>query len=135
MTKTLRIPRDVVTFREAGDDFSYHLAIKANQRLTAATAARLAQLVGYAWRQHIRGENLGDYQRVGHDKIVFWNADTTKTVRDDLDDAWFDFLEGLDEIVQYGSPMRTTNRMGPGTAGTRLIEGLGAGFAVEVYAA
>lgn len=135
MATSLLVPRDTVRFTDVitlGAPESYHLAVKVNFRLNKTTAEQLADIVRYAWRAWFRAESLGDYVQHGHNTIVFWSADSTKSVRDDLGEAWFDFLEALEEMVVEGTPVRKTNRTGP--KGTRAVEGFGAGTVVTVLA-
>ncbi len=137
MSKTITIPRKKDLFTEVtalNGSWSRALAVKASKRLTKAERERLAQIVGYAWRAFMRAENLATYERQGHDKIVFWQADTTKTVRDDVTDGWRDFLATLPRMVREGTPVRKTDRAGANTKGTRLVEGLGSDVTVTVYA-
>lgn len=82
--------------------------------------------LGYALRQTIAGESLSD--PVSIDQTPFFIGieyfyDATKTRRDDPD-----FLEAFDlaeKMIREGTPIRTTNRAGEGTQGTRLVEGIG----------
>jgi hypothetical protein len=57
----------------------------------------------------------------------------TKSSRDDLGMGLEDFEEALPQILSEGSPIRKTDRSGPGTKGTRLVEGFGADLAAEIY--
>ncbi len=130
-TETILVPVDTVRFHKideskgvfAGDP--YALRVQVAKRLTKPEVEKLGQIVGYAWAQHVRGERLTTVKRHGHSAVVFFSADSTKSVRDDIGEAWSDFLENLPRMVREGSPIRTTNRKGPGTKGTRLVDGLG----------
>ncbi len=137
MSKTITIPRERERFTEVTaltGSWSHTLAVKVSKRLTKPEGDRLAQIVGYAWRAFMRAESLGAYYQHGHDKIVFWQADTTKTVRDDVTEGWRDFLATLPRMVREGTPIRKTDRAGANTKGTRLVEGLGPDVTVTVYA-
>ena len=133
MTKreSILVPRDVQRFHRIDESKGifagepYALRVQVGVRLTNAQAQTLQQIVGYAWAQHVRGERLAPGQRHGHSAVVFFSADSTKSVRDDLGEAWGDFVDSLPTMVREGSPVRTTNRAGAGTRGTRLVEGLG----------
>lgn len=90
-----------------------------------------AGALGYALREIIRGEDLGEPERIrfkvhpkrGPVTVARLFYDSTKTRSDDPDTA-----EAFARAARYiaeGSPIRKTNRAGQGTAGTRLVEGLG----------
>jgi hypothetical protein len=130
-TETILVPRDVTRFHKIDESRGvfagtpYAVRVQVGKRLTNAEVEQLGQIIGYAWAQHIRGERLGAVQRHGHSAVVFHNADSTKSVRDDLGEAWDDFVCDLPLMVKNGTPVRMTNRKGPGTKGTRLVNGLG----------
>lgn len=130
-TETILVPVDTIRFHKIDESKGvfagepYALRVQVGKRLTNAQVDQLGQIVGYAWAQHVRGERLGQAKRHGHSAVVFFSADSTKSVRDDIGEAWDDFLADLPGMVRDGSPIRTTNRKGPGTRGTRLVEGLG----------
>lgn len=70
----------------------------------------------------LRGEwwdGAGEEVVPGH--LFIFSVDTTKIGRDDAPDAWGEFRHWLSE----GSPIRTTDRAGAGTKGTRKYAGLG----------
>lgn len=84
--------------------------------------------LGYALRQILAGESLSDpYNTVTNytDGVitVVYSYDSTKSQRDDPDFATaFDLAA---QYIQWGTPIRTTNRAGANTKGTKLIEGVG----------
>lgn len=97
--------------------------------LTDAQVYQAAGCIGYALRQVIRGEDLsepGKTSRKGKSgkTIVRFAYDVTKTQSDDVDAGEAFELAAL--YVREGSPIRTTDRKGAGTRGTRLCEGIGA---------
>jgi hypothetical protein len=57
----------------------------------------------------------------GMGRLFFLNTDFTKSRHDD----WTDYINELWPLLKEGSPVRKTNRMGIGTAGTRAVVGLG----------
>lgn len=61
--------------------------------------------------------------------VWYWPCDLTKSARDDIAAE----LGDLAEFMQFGSPLRKTDRSGPGTKGTRAVAGVGAD--VQVYVA
>lgn len=99
------------------------MRFQANRELTEDEKQQFAGLIGYAYRSAVRGEPIGSPISDSPYSFVV-SADTTKSRRDDLGQALEEFEDLLPEIVQDGSPVRTTNRSGPGTEGTRLVEGL-----------
>jgi hypothetical protein len=88
--------------------------------------------VGYTYRSTIAGESIAYAFRDTPFSLVVW-ADMTKPSRDDLGMGLEDFEEALPQILSEGSPIRKTDRSGPGTKGTRLVEGFGADLAAEIY--
>src|SRR5665647_1089768 len=90
-------------------DQPYSMRIQVGTELTDAQVHHLAQLVGYDWSK-TGGERLDrPYQHL--DRLEETLADT----------------------VEHGSPIRTTDRSGPGTKGTSLVEGLGDLGGVHIY--
>lgn len=87
-----------------------------------ATLAHVEALLGYLWRGPMRGEwcdGCGVERVAGH--LFIFDLDTTKSQRDDVPDAWDAHRAWLTE----GTPVRTTDRAGAGTKGTRAHAGLG----------
>lgn len=99
----------------------YYLRFQADRPLTDAEVTRFAQIVGYAWASKVRGESLLQPVRDGEASFYLF-ADSTKSRRDDLGLAMQEFENTLSTYVYEGSPIRTTNRAGTGTKGTRLVE-------------
>jgi hypothetical protein len=98
------------------------MRLQASRPLTDEEKRRFAGLVGYAYRASVAGEPLGEPDSDSPYSFVV-SADLTKSRRDDVGIALEQFEESLAEYIQEGSPVRTTNRSGPGTMGTRLVEG------------
>lgn len=128
ITFTRHIPGDYDTFPDA----PYHIRLQFNRPITENETRKLAQLLGYSYRTTIAGESLGEpYQDTPYSFIM--DADTTKSRRDDLGMALSDFEEDYPQTLKNGSPLRTTNRAGEGTKGTRLVDGLGEDLEVNYY--
>ena len=102
----------------------YAMRFQTDRELTTDEAEQLAGLIGYHYRVTVSGESM-EYPRFETPFAMNIGADTTKSRRDDLGQALHDFEAGLPEIIRDGSPLRTTDRAGAGTKGTRLIEGFG----------
>lgn len=102
-----------------GDNFE-QIRVHLPENLREDQRERAEELVSYAARQSHRGENLGTHS---HGRIVGLGHDSTKANTS----RWHgdDFTEALEKGLDEGSPMRTTDRSGPGTKGTRAVEGLG----------
>lgn len=113
-------------------DSPYSMRIQANRTLSDEDKKRLAGLIGYNYRATVAGESLGYLESDSPYSFVI-DSDTTKSQRDDLGMALEDFHNNMNEYVQQGTPLRKTNRSGPGTANTRLVSGFGKDFAVEIY--
>lgn len=107
--------------------------VEVNRILDDEDLQRAAGCVGYAFAKNLRGESLGEPENITrqHGVTAFeCYYDSTKSRVWNVEDA-------LDEAVQFileGTPIRTTNRSGPGTKGTRLVEGVGASARVFVDA-
>lgn len=100
------------------------IAVRANRDLSDADMQRAAQLLGYGYAAHVRGERLGDPVRVDARTFAV-DIDLTKSASDDVGEAVQRLNEDLPALLVDGSPVRKTNRAGAGTAGTRLVGGLG----------
>lgn len=108
------------------------IRIQANQVLTDQDANRLAGLIGFNWKKNIAGESL-PYPTQDSPYSIILFADITKSSSDDTGIAMERFEDDMRTYVQEGSDVRKTNRSGPGTQGTRLVEGFGDEFEVEFY--
>lgn len=84
--------------------------------------AQLAALLGYIWAGPMRGEW---WEQTPHelvpDHCYIFEIDCTKSQRDDVPAAW----DELKSWIIDGTPVRLTNRAGPGTRGTRALHGVG----------
>lgn len=95
--------------------------------LTVYEVLRIAGALGYALREHIVGEELS-LPRVAiptdeNSTVLEFEYDSTKSRRSERHDA--DAFDAAREYITEGSPIRKTDRRGPGTQGTRLVEGIG----------
>lgn len=87
-----------------------------------APLARVESILGYLWAGPMAGEwfpGEGVALIPGH--VFTFALDTTKSQRDDVPAAW----EAHRHWLIDGSPVRKTDRSGPGTRGTRACAGLG----------
>lgn len=101
------------------------MRFQADRPLTDDEMQRFAQAVGYSWASKIRTRQaLGDPVRDGDDAFTV-TCDLSQCPRASRALALTEFEIDLSDTVQEGSPVRTTNRAGVGTKGTRLVEGLG----------
>ncbi len=112
-------------------EWPYAMRFQFDRPLTNDERSLVAGAIGYAYRATVAGEPMG-WPEVDSPYSLVISADTTKTRRDDLGIALEEFEDRLPEIIEEGSPIRTTNRAGEGTKGTRLVEGVGP-IGVEVY--
>lgn len=114
-----------VNLPEIADAF-YTLAVTIDRALATDEIARVSGCLGYALRATLAGEDLSDPETItirhGQTRITY-AYDSTKSRRDDPD--YEGALRSAGAMIMTGSPVRTTNRAGAGTAGTRLVEGIG----------
>jgi hypothetical protein len=109
------IPSDFQEIRAAFD-----------RELTAEELARASGCIGYALRIHMAGEELSEPEVVspaGAPTVAIYFYDSTKAQRTEPD-----IIEALTVAVGFmatGTPIRTSNRAGAGTCGTRLVGGIG----------
>jgi hypothetical protein len=105
--------------------------VLVERRLNEEEISRLSGCLGYALRQTLAGEDLSEpsgfllstFPADGRQATILEYAyDSTKSRRDDPDYALA--FELAQEYVFSGSPIRTTDRAGAGTKGTRLVEGI-----------
>lgn len=99
----------------------YAMRFQSERPITDDQMERSAQLIGYSYAMAGRGEGIGIAERDSPYSFVV-GSDTTKgRVYRHLDV----FEENLPGILASGSPVRSTDRAGAGTKGTRLVEGMG----------
>jgi hypothetical protein len=136
-------PARIHSIDESGEEVAYvqaeyyshqnypdDMRIQASRPLTDAEVQRVAQLTGYQYKSTLGGEGLSDPDRCGNASVLV-GSDMTKAAgrKSHLDD----FEDGLEDRLRYGSEVRKTNRSGPGTQGTRLIDGLGDDLNFTLY--
>ncbi|WP_394794901.1 hypothetical protein [Armatimonas sp.] len=113
----------------------YEIRAEFDALLTDTQVYQAAGCIGYALRQTLHGESLSEPEkakRTGDGRtIVRFSYDSTKSQSDDPDDQ--SAFEIAGQYVREGSPLRTTNRAGANTAGTRLCEGLGANISAKFW--
>ena len=106
-------------------DCFYSLRVTIDRVLTLAEVEQVSGCLGYGLAP-LAGEGLSDPERIlfGLDyTAIDYSYDSTKSRRDDPD--FQQAFENAARYIQEGTPIRTTNRAGAGTAGTRLVEGIG----------
>lgn len=102
------------------------ILVKANRPVDDDEMLQLAQLVGYA-HSVLCGEGFSWPERVSGDAFIM-GTDSTKN----RNSAFDEFLDPLNDVIAEGTRLRTTNRSGPGTKGTRKTEGM-KNTTVEIY--
>jgi hypothetical protein len=117
------------------DSYSFHdypdeMRIQASRPLSDAEVQKVAQLTGYQHRSTLNGEGLSDPDRCGNAAVLVGTDNTKSSGRKSM---FNDFEDGLEATLQEGSPVRKTDRSGPGTKGTRLIEGFGKDVSFTLY--
>lgn len=117
------------------DEFNFmnypdEMRIQASRPLSDAEVQKVAQLTGYQHRSTLNGEGLSDPDRCGNASVLVGTDNTKSAGRKSM---FNEFEEGLEATLQEGSPVRKTDRSGPGTKGTRLIEGFGSDVNFTLY--
>ena len=119
------LPNETVSY-----DFTA-IRVVVDRRLVEDDVVRLARCLGYALKATLVGEELGEPSAsytAGEedDGLVFtlvefsYNAKSSTRTKPDAKLAF----EVAREYIRDGSPIRTTDREGPGTMNTRLAEGI-----------
>jgi hypothetical protein len=109
-------------------DAPYSMRIQVNRTISDEEIKKMADIIGYNYRQTVNGESVGIPQRDSDRSFVIF-TDTTKGSPERLDI----FEEKLPDIMRDGSPIRKTDRSGLGTKGTRLTPGMEEDLGVELY--
>lgn len=99
----------------------YSMRVQFDRDVSDEEIQRSAQLMGYALATAGQREGASDPERDSPRSFTL-SVDTTKgrSYRH-LDE----FEDNLNTYLSEGTPVRKTDRSGPGTAGTRLVDGLG----------
>lgn len=93
---------------------------------------RAAGAVGYAFRVYFHGEGLGYPQEVQR------RANMTSFILEPIGDFhprpeyYMNFIYDSTRYIAEGTPVRKTDRSGPGTKGTRLVKGLNKSGSVQL---
>lgn len=107
----------------------YAIRVQLGKELSEEEAQKVAQLFGYAYAK-TGGERGNHFEQDSPNSIVVY-ADTTKAGSYESVDR---FIEELPEFLKEGTPVRKTDKAGPGTKGTRLVDGFDDLGYVELYA-
>jgi len=84
-------------------------------------SGHIDELTRYFFEGEFAGEHMGTHALDGYEARLFsLGTDFTKSRRDD----WGFSLPNLWTILREGTPVRKTNKAGPGTKGTRKVEGI-----------
>lgn len=97
------------------------IRIQADRALDEDDLATIAQMTGYSLRTAGQGEGASDPVQDSAYSFIVHN-DTTKGGQHKHLDR---FQANLHTFMHQGTPVRKTDRGGPGTKGTSLIEGFG----------
>lgn len=99
-------------------------------RLTEEQISRAAGCIGYALVESLRGDELGEpvvtFPKGNCGKeftVLVFDWDSSSSIRTTPNPRRAFELASV--YVVHGSRIRTTNNAGPGTRGTRLVEGVG----------
>jgi hypothetical protein len=105
---------------------TYKLIIKVDGLLDDEEVERSVGILGYALSP-VRGEEvlLDSVTRKKTTTYIKVNWDSTKSRSDDLGDRIFEIRHNFSDYMKEGTPIRTTDRAGKGTRGTRLLSGIG----------
>lgn len=106
-------------------EYFYRIRMIFPKVLTEDQIDQVSGCLGYALREVIRGEDLSDPVTQWTMKRTFltYDYDSTKSRSDDPDFA--QAFAKARAYIEHGTPIRSTNRSGPGTEGTALVEGIG----------
>jgi hypothetical protein len=83
---------------------------------------RVHDLLRYLWVGPLSGEWDDQTPKIiVADRLFVFQLDTTKSGRDDVIDVW----DSVKQQLADGTPVRKTDKAGPGTKGTRKYQGVG----------
>lgn len=105
-------------------DFPSAMRFQSQRPISDEEMHQSASLIGYAYASQVRGEPMHEPQRDSPYSFIVV-ADTTHSPRRNVTAALADFEENLPQMFRDGSPVRTSDRAGAGTKGTRLVDGFG----------
>lgn len=100
------------------------IRVQLNRPLKEGEDDRLASMVGYAFKVALR-TRMGSVEVVSQDTpySVILEADTYYAGTSDLAKGIRVFQKEVQEVIREGSPERKTDKAGPGTKGTRAVNG------------
>jgi hypothetical protein len=128
----MRLKGDYMWINDMPDSGEFsRVSVEVEGILDDAEVNRAAGCVGYAFKEYLHGESLGEPEGItrANGRTVFeCYYDSTKCHRYDVYDA----LCAAEEYILEGTPRRKTDRTGP--VGTRLVEGVGRQASVFVNA-
>lgn len=107
----------------------YELRFQADRPISDDEMHHMASLAGYAMSKAGRGEGMGQPERDTPYSFTVFNDTTKGRQYRNLEK----FEDALPDMIKDGSDIRKTDRSGPGTAGTRLVEGMANPPKVELY--
>lgn len=113
-----------------------YIRIQANRPITDDEMEDMAEAVGYQSKAILAIQNgLQDPIRDTPYSFLIGKKDTTDhSRRTDVVAAYRQFEQSLLGMIRDGSPTRRTDRKGPGTAGTKLVNGIDdPNFGIEIY--
>lgn len=95
--------------------------IQTSRPISENEIDHLWHLMAYTYRATVRGRSVGRPERIAPDMFQV-PVDLSNSPRTSVHDAVWEFVTDYPDVVVTGSPIRNTNRGGPGTAGTRAVE-------------
>jgi hypothetical protein len=122
LTANPELTDDDQEWEDYGDlagDFDYIAVYTARPRQTS----HVESLARYFLEGRFAGECYGVKSPDavnGWGQLFLISSDSTKSAHDD----WTMYMDELSPLLYDGSPIRKTNVKGPGTKGTRAVEGL-----------
>lgn len=116
------------------------IRIVCDRRLEWPNIGRLAGCLAYALKATLAGEELGEPSvefacspgGLVAFTVVEFAYDASRSIQTEPDPIEA-FRTAREYLLNGGTPVRTTNREGPGTQGTRLVEGLSVPCALTFY--
>ena len=100
------------------------IRVEVGREINNQEMRNLAAIVKYSGRSDLRNaEGLDGPHRDGPNSFVMY-LDATKTYSDDVGIAHERFEENLPDRLREGTPIRKTDKGGPGTKGTRKWDGV-----------
>lgn len=114
------------------------IRIQLSRPLKDEEEDRIASLTGYAWKVKMRPDKWADpveVETVDSPYSVILKVDLYReNPRSNEHRSLLQFEEELHDMFRNGTPIRTSNKAGPGTENTRLLNGLeGEDLFCEVY--